>query len=70
MIRRAIQQKLKDAIAQNANLGYELGVDNLRSLYVERDLLKRESELLRNTENGIASQSYLEAENRNETKSG
>jgi len=54
IIYRSIQERLREAIAQNVSLGYELGVDNLRGLYVERDLLKRENELLKETEQGTS----------------
>jgi len=67
---RSIQERLREAIAQNVSLGYELGVDNLRGLYVERDLLKRENELLKETEQGSTSRWPTNVENRYETKPG
>jgi hypothetical protein len=48
----AVQAKLKDAIERNKALGQELGMENLQRLHAERALLKRESELLKDSEDG------------------
>lgn len=57
----AIRDKLKEAIEMNKSLGRELGVENLQRLYAERALLKKEGELLRESEQGRLS--YFECSN-------
>lgn len=48
----AVRDKLKEAIELNKSLGQELGVENLQRLYAERALLKKEGDLLRESEQG------------------
>ena len=52
LIDRALQEKLRMEIEKNKSLGQELGVENLQRLYEERALLKRERELLKESEDG------------------
>ena len=52
---RAVHENLKMAVEKNKSLGQELGVENLQRLYAERALLKREKELLMETEDGLIS---------------
>jgi hypothetical protein len=48
----AVRDKLKEAIEINKSLERELGVENLQRLHTERALLKKERELLRESEEG------------------
>lgn len=54
----AVQERLRDVIELNRNLGRELGVENLERLHAERALLKREHELLKATEDGTMDPSF------------
>ena len=48
----AVRKKLEDEIEKNKSYGRKLGVENLQQLNAERALLKRESELLKQQEEG------------------
>ena len=47
-----MQQKLRDVVEMNKDLGRQLSLERMEQLYAERALLKRERELLRHTEAG------------------
>lgn len=48
----AIQEKLLKAVEENRVLGRQLGLENMERLFAERALLKREQELLKESEAG------------------
>jgi hypothetical protein len=48
----AVQDKLINAVEENRALGRQLGLENMERLFAERALLKREQELLKETEAG------------------
>jgi hypothetical protein len=48
----AIQEKLLKAVEENRLLGRQLGLENMERLFAERALLKREQELLKESEAG------------------
>lgn len=48
----AIQEKLMEAVEQNRALGQQLGLENMERLFAERALLRRENELLKESEAG------------------
>jgi len=66
---RALRDKLKDVIEVNKSLGRALGVENLQRLHVERALLKKERELLTESEEGRLSRVEC-TNNRYETDHG